>query len=569
MKFSNTLLSITIAAAVTGCAVYSDKKATDAYADDISRSSHNQVNLQREAASIAAKRSAQIVNRPFIAGKARPIAREVTLPAPLRGSVDTVMLFSDDADLVGLAARIQRSTGIMVKVTPDALMPLESFTPRLADPRSGTNTGVAISAPSTAWLDNPVALDSPLPVGGFRTGGPARPMVPVLPVSTRPLTANGSQPLPAVLDSIALRLGVYWKYDAEIGGLVFYRTETRSFEVRNAEMQAASEMGIDLSGGVDSKGSSGIKSDSKSSLATIKDEKGPLEAIVGRVQQFMTQAGQVAAGNGGLIVVTDTKTALDQIERYLEQENRMRSRRVELVFEEITIENTQSSQAGIDWNLMFQSGGQGNGLDVNGLNSLIEQEGAAISLGASVGSGQWAGSSIAMQALSKVGKIVDRKLNTFGSNNGQPATTGRPERQKYISELEQTQSYSDSSAPTVSVTQEEEVSGRILTVVPFAYANGDINLAVKYDNTPTPQFEKQVLPDGSYVQSPRSITDVLVRTATVRSGQPFVISAYSQDSTAYSERRVDRKAPMLFGGSDIADKSERVTVLVLTAMVRE
>jgi hypothetical protein len=191
-------------------------------------------------------------------------------------------------------------------------------------------------------------------------------------------------------------------------------------------------------------------------------------------------------------------------------------------------------------------------------------------LGASVGSGQWKGSSISAQALSKVGKIVDQKMNTFGAVNGQPATAGRPERQKYIDKLEQTASNSDASQPTVTVTQSEEVSGRIITVIPYAYSDGDINIAIKYDNTPTPVFEKQpVGQDGSYVQSPRSVSDVLVRSAMLRSGQPYVISAATVNNANYNERRTDRNVPIIAGGSDIADKTDRVTVFVLTALVRE
>lgn len=565
MNLRLSVVAVAVSLLATGCAVSNEKKATSALADASYAGTESQVHQARDASSIAAKREAQVVNRPYIAGKARPLAREVTLPAPLRGDVNTVLLFNDDADLVTLASRIQNATGIMVKVTPDALLPLESFSPRLAD-SSASRDNSSVVAPMTASLDAPVALDAPLPVGGVRADGPRR-AAPTIPTSSRPLRPNGSQPLPGVLDSIALRLGVYWKYDADIGALVFYRTETRSFEVRNAEFTVSSKMGIDLTGGIDAS-TSGIKSDSQSLLEVDNDES-PMEAIVRRVEQYMTQAGQVAAGGGGLLVVTDTKTALDQISKYIEHENRMRSRRVEFVFEEITVERNDSDQGGINWNLMFESAGQGTGVNVSGLNSLLEQEGAALSLGASIGTGQWANTSVALQALSRVGKVVDRKLNTFGSNNGQPVTTGRPERQRYISEMEQTQSTSDSSAPTVSVSQETEVSGRLLTLLPQAYANGDINLALKYDNTPTPVFEKQVMPDGSYVQSPRSVTDVLVRTATVRSGQPFVISAYSHNSSSFDQRRTDRRLPMLFGGSDVVNQNDRVTVLVLTAMVRE
>ncbi|CAM5409985.1 hypothetical protein SSTU70S_02943 [Stutzerimonas stutzeri] len=63
---------------------------------------------------------------------------------------------------------------------------------------------------------------------------------------------------------------------------------------------------------------------------------------------------------------------------------------------------------------------------------------------------------------------------------------------------------------------------------------------------------------------------MLVRTAVVNSGQPFVISAFTQNRDTTNERRVDRKAPMIFGGLEyVTDRIDRVTVLVPTAMVRE
>jgi hypothetical protein len=379
-----------------------------------------------------------------------------------------------------------------------------------------------------------------------------------------------SQMLAPTLDSIAMRLGVYWKYDDALAAIVFYRTETRSFEIRGAEMAASSEMAIDLSGGVDNSGTSGLNSKSKANIAVAEPKIGPVEGLIQRVSQFMSLSGKIAAGSGGLLVVTDIKSSLDQIENFIKEENKMRSRRIDLVFEEITVERTSSSQGSVNWNVMFRSGGSGNGVDINGLNSLVEQEGAALSMGASVGSGQWKGSSVTAQALSKVGKIVDQKMNTFGAVNGQPATSGRPERQKYIDKLEQTASNSDASQPTVTVTQAEEVSGRIITVIPYAYSDGDINMAIKYDNTPTPIFEKQqVGSDGSFVQSPKSVSDVLVRSAMLRSGQPYVISATTVNNANYNERRTDRNVPLLFGGSDFADKTDRVTVFVLTALVRE
>lgn len=564
VKKTNVLpavLAIAVALA-SGCSTYQDKQYIDGLEEDVGSATKDQVARNMTSLTLDARRAAQDVNRPYITGKAIPLAREVTLPAPLRGSVNTTLLYQNDApDLLTFAARITDVTHIPVKVMPDALLPMEDFGPRLTSIQ-----GLSVNAPMPIST-NPVALSSPLPGAG---AVPVNTGASVAIAKNSVAAPTGNQLLAPTLDAEAMRFNVYWKWDDILGAIVFYRTETRMFEIRGAEMAASSAMSIDLAGGVDNSGTSGLNSKSKASIDVPELKEGPLAGLVARVEQFMSRSGKVAAGAGGLLVVTDIKSSLDQIEKFITQENKMRSRRIDLVFEEITVERTTSAQSAVNWNVMFTSGGAGNGVNINGLNSLLEQEGAAMSLGASVGSGQWKGSSVSAQALSKVGKIVDRKMNTFGAVNGQPATSGRPERQKYIDKLEQTASNSDASQPTVTVTQAEEVSGRIITVVPYAYSDGDINLAIKYDNTPTPIFDKQpVGQDGSYVQSPKSVSDVLVRSAIVRSGQPYVVSATTANNDTYNERRTDRKMPILFGGSDIADKTDRVTVFVLTALVRE
>lgn len=572
-KFNFIPAALVVAVSLaSGCSTYTDKRETDSLSEDMGRSTRDQVARSVNSVTLDAKRAAQDVNRPYITGKAIPLAREVTLPAPLRANVNTTLMFRDPGSLPVMANRIQEATGIPVKVMPDALLPAEYFMPRLENQQmmGGSAPAMAFARPASV----PIVLDSPLP----GVGAPAAPsaaaasFAPSAPANKRDYDASvkrESLSLATSLDAIAMREGVYWKYDDTLGAIVFYRTETRTFEIRGAEIDPTSEMTVDLTGGMDSTSSSGLTSKSKSGLDLPKSKESTKQSLVERVKQFTTKSGRVVAGTGGLLVVTDTKSALDQIAVFIRQENTMRSRTVDMVLEQITVENTTSSNASANWNLMFKSGGQGNGVNIDGLNSIIEQEGAALTLGASVGSGQWAGSSIALQALSKVGKIVDHKVNHFGSVNGKPATSGRPQRQKYIDKLEQTATNSDINRPTVTATQAEEVSGRIITVLPNAYSDGDIDLAIKFDDTPTPTFTKQQFPDGSYVQSPSSEGDVLVRPAMVRSGQPYVISAQTVDNSTYNERRTDRSAPMLFGGSDVANKTERMTVLVLTARVRE
>ncbi len=88
--------------------------------------------FHRSAGSIDTRRAAQDVARPWLAGRAQPLARELTLPLALRANVNTTLMFSDGPmDLARLAQRITSVTHIPVHVAPDALLPLEQFLPRL------------------------------------------------------------------------------------------------------------------------------------------------------------------------------------------------------------------------------------------------------------------------------------------------------------------------------------------------------------------------------------------------------------------------------------------------------
>lgn len=565
-KFKTSLLSVAVSGALvglSGCSVIDEKREYEQQATSSSISTSRLINEKNKGLSIEAKRLSQEVDKPYIISKSVPLSRDMQLPPALRGEINSVMLYRDEAGLPTIASRIQDATGILVKITPDALLPYEAFMPRLDKKEVDTELKdfPALSGSSfDMMMNNALSFDQARSQGPTSVGYGRQ--------SPNPLPV-GQHKLPTLLDAIAIKFGVYWKYDPAISALVFYRTETRYFEIKGIELKSSSSMTVGLSGTLDGSGSSGVASKSNASMALEDDKKGPMDAIINKIEQFMTLPGKISEGSNGLLVVTDTKEALDNIAAYIEAENNIRSRTIEFMFEEITIENLSSSQAGVDWDLAFGSAGNGNSFNINGLNSLLEQEGSALGIGAKVGAGQWAGSSVAIQALSKIGTIVDRKTNTFGSNNGQPATSGRPAKIKYIDKLEQTKSYSDNSAPTVSVSQAEEVSGRLLTVLPHAYSNGDINLAIKYDNTPDPVLEKQTLPDGSYVQSPKTRSEVLVRSTIVRSGQPFIVNAYTHKKTTSDERRIDKTLSKILGGSDVAEKSEVLTVMVLTAYVKE
>src|SRR5690606_40740184 len=98
----------------------------------------------------ARHRAAQEVARPWLAGKAQPLAREVTLPLPLRANVDTTLLFDGGpVALPVVAQRITHATGIPVYVRPESLLPAEVFISRL----EGASAAAVHPVPHAVALD--------------------------------------------------------------------------------------------------------------------------------------------------------------------------------------------------------------------------------------------------------------------------------------------------------------------------------------------------------------------------------------------------------------------------------
>lgn len=476
----------------------------------------------------SARRRAQYVRRPWIAGRAVPLAREVTLPLALRARVDTTFMFAEaQLDLQGVAQRITAVTAIPVYVSPEALLPLERFLPRLAD---SLNKAATTTAPPTVRL----------------SGGP--------------------EPLARILDRICARLGISWRYVN--GRIEFYRTETRVFNVRALTLNAQAEASLGLSG---DKKSAGFSSSSKTSLSGGKYEL--LTAIRIRLEPFLSESGVLAGepGASSSIVVTDTPAALERIGQYLEQENLALTRRIRLVFEEITLVTTDTADAGLDWNLVFSSARAA---------AVIAMPGPSLagsgSLNAALNHGPFKGSEAVVKALSQIGRVVRRSSVPILTLNRRPITHAVRTTFSYIDKVQTTALPTGTSMalglPSVSVSQKDETVGSLLTLLPDAQDDGQILLSVAYDNTVAQPLKSVTFGDKSNPLQLQQITidgNGTVQQVAVQPGQPLVISGFDRSHDESEGRRLNPGLPLLLGGSDHATRQRLTTIVIVTAQVEE
>lgn len=478
----------------------------------------------------AARPGAQDVPRPWLAGRARPLAREATLPAALRKNVDTTLMFAGgQADLAVLADRIARATGIGVKVRPDALLPAELFLPRLAVSHGGG------------------------------TPFPARASLP-----------DGAQPLPRVLDALAWRLGIYWRYAD--GAIEFYRTETRVFDVRALTLNARADARL---GRAARSGEEGFENTSNTTLSS--GEHDAMASVRARIEPFLTRAGTVTAapGAGSSIVVNDTRDALEAVARFLDRENKALTRRVRLVFEEITVVAKDQAKAGIDWNLLYQGTRAALSVASPGLAGSVPGMASA-----GVKDGWFNGTQAIVAALSEIGTIVRHSSVPVLTLNRRPVTHAVRTTFSYVNQVQGNVSGTAAAGhglhngllPAVSINQKQETVGSFLTLVPDAQEDGQILLSIAYDNTVAQPLKSLTFGKPGNPLEVQQITidgNGMVQQVELRAGQPMIISGFDRSEDEYDRRRLTPGAPYAFGGSDRASTQRATTIVIVTAQIEE
>src|SRR5690606_18121105 len=162
------------------------------------------------------------------------------------------------------------------------------------------------------------------------------------------------------------------------------------------------------------------------------------------------------------IVVTDTPDVLQKIAMYLDQENRALTRRVRLLFEELTVAMQDGLEVGVDWNLVFSSAKVAATL----LSPAAGTSADAGGLGISLTDGPFSGSEAVIRALNDVGKVVRRNSLPVLTLNRRPITHAVRTTFSYIDRIETTAVASGTglALPSIAVSQREETVGSILTL---------------------------------------------------------------------------------------------------------
>jgi len=526
----STLTVLALSVALASCAIDDLSRQTRDYTRHNRQAMQQTVQRYEQQVTQASEvdRASTRVNKPWVSGKAMPLAREFDLPAALRTDVKTALIYANKPkSLTEVARRIAQATKIPVRVNPDTLLPIENFLPRFADITNGGHIAAQV-------------------------------------LSTMPV---GTQPLPQVLDHISATHHVNWTFDGKV--IEFYRTRTRVFDIRALSVGAKSDMRL---------GKSSSQSDQGFDSAAHTELKLPNQAIVQdivkQLDPFLTRAAVVAAQPGSLssIVITDTPRALDQVAQYLERLNRQLSRRVRLVFEQITVTRDQRHEQGIDWQLALAS-------ELGGLDLSSASASAAPAMMKVAGTGGLAGlsSGLLLKAVSRYADVVRHTTVPVMTLNRRPVTHAVRSTFTYVDQvksvaLDKSDKNNQTALPGIAVSQKRETVGAFLTLVPDVQDDGQVLLSVSFDDTVA--MPLKTLSFGS----PENMVQVqqldlrgngTVQQVVVYPGRPTLIAGFEQQANEVSQTRRSPQAPKVFGGDDEVNRQSTMTLIFVTAQVQE
>lgn len=471
--------------------------------------------------SVQVKSPTQHIEQPWVVGKVQPLARELVLPPAFQENISTTLIFQTQAlELDQIAERIALATQIPVRVQPEAKLSPESFLPMAQAKLSQVN-------------------------------------------SKRLRLMGNPEPLAQSLDRISAFFDVSWRFTGEF--IEFYKVETRAFKVRALSLAATSHARVSNQ----AEQATGFSSQSGTELYQVDSDE--WQNLTERLALFMTGAGRIVAVNGGsqTVVVSDTPFALDQIALFLETENQALTRRVRLIFEEITLGLKTESDFNLDWNVIFQSAQIAASASLTGIATPAMQQ-----LGAAIKQGPFSQSEAFIKALAEVAQVVRRHSIPVLSLNRRPVTHALRTTFSYIDKVENTPYNVGSGVTThsISLSQKEETVGSILTLVPDIQDDGQVLLSVAYDNTVAQPLKTIAVgseDQGMQVQQLTVEGSATVQQVLLRPGQPLIVAGFDHNEQQQLERSMAPGLSMVFGGGKRVQDRRFRTLLMVTAQVEE
>ena len=387
--------------------------------------------------------------------------------------------------------------------------------------------------------------------------------------STRMLV-NYKGPISGLLDEVANRFGVWWKYEKK--EIYFYKYITKTFVLYSLPTNPSLSVSVG--------GEGGSSSISQSSAVDGMDMWANIESTISSM--VGEDSNLTLDKSAGTITLTATPTDIKRVAKYINEQNARISKQVAISVKVFQVAVTDTDQYGLDLT-KFKLGPFGSVSAIEG-SSKGTFDNALGTLSMGITAKKFSIQS-AISALSEEGKTNLVTSGTVTTVNNKPAPIQVVRTQKYISQLTKTNS-GDSDTYDISVETEEIETGFTMSVLPRILDHGRLLmffnltladlLALENVSLSQPTSENtdgdNPAPSGGgseYIQNPKIETRGFTQEVAMKSGETLILAGYERVEDTTDKRGIGTPENMLLGGAQEAKRDRTILVIMLTPVVME
>ncbi|MGF6870689.1 type II secretory pathway protein [Paraburkholderia sp. MM5477-R1] len=397
------------------------------------------------------------VSTAFLGDRLVPVAYEATLPAVFR---DKTITLPANLPITKIGTYISDASGYPVHISPDVFIPREA----LIDAASGNAGRTVMRTTSMAGAAN------------------------LEPVYRQPGNARIGQ----YLHSVTEDLGLAWDFDGAT--INISRFVTRTFQIAAVpgavSIKSSMSKGTDTSTGTQSTGTGTTSANTGSFAAVTSTGRdgtfNQIDMITKELQSLQTPLGKITVNpQSRLVMVRDTKEAVDRMSEVLKHENAISTRQVMVRVRTLQIALNDGSQAGANADIVFNRISDGLSKYAISITSPTSLATAAGSVGLSIlnPGAPLNGTNAVVNALNTFGKTIADNTQTKMTLNGLPMSIGSFETKGYLAATTPATGSISGGAGAPGLTPGSVTVGDFVNVLPSVNDHNQIILSYWSDNS--------------------------------------------------------------------------------------
>lgn len=404
-----------------------------------------------------------------------------------------------------------------------------------------------------------------------------------------------------LLDNIAAATDTYWTYSD--GRIILSQTQTKTFTIKNLPgdmtIQASSASSSGMSGGTTgnagtaSSGSGGGGGGTSATASSSSSNSGLTQNVAFNLggdfwkkydeglSKLLSKIGTYTI-NGGTssITVTDKPSTMINVSKYVNEQNILMDKQVEVDINVISVDTTAEDNYGINWNLVLK--GAAGSATMAGASNAATIGGSASSIFAPTATtqaftftsaeGAMAGSSVIINALSSINKVSEVTSTQAVTMSSQPVPLSFGQQISYLASTQTTVSASGGAGTTQTSLQPGQLNvGFSMNILPVVEANDMIRMQVSVSISNLKSMVSYSSGDpangGASIQLPTVNSRTFMQKVKVPNRSTFVVTGFDDGIDKITEQGVGQANWWWLGGGYTAIKTKTRLVMMITPTI--